>query len=343
MAVPVVGGIPDVLTYANDDHPGYIRVRRGKGFSYHDEEGNKLSDTATLERIKALGIPPIWKDVWIAKKPDGHLQAIGYDPKGRKQYIYHDLWISYRSEAKFRKLTEFGLALPQIRRQITEHLEIEGWPRPKVLALVVEMLDEYHIRIGNEYYRQQNETFGLTTLRRKHFDFEKGIGKLEYKAKSGKYRKIDIKNGQLAKLVKQSSELQGYELFKYQVKSGKYHHVDSYDVNEYLREISDEEFSCKDFRTWGGTALAVEKYEKALAMVDENPRLNLESALVKLVAKELGNTISVCREYYIHPKVMEVLVDGKVDKYRNSNVKGLSKKDAKLLSESELTVLNIIR
>ncbi len=342
MAVPVVGGIPNELTYANDDHPGYTRVRRGKGFSYHDEQGNKLADTAVLERIKALGIPPIWKDVWIAKKPDGHLQAVGYDPKGRKQYIYHNLWISYRSEAKFRKLTEFGLALPQVRRQVTQHLEIEGWPRPKVLALVIEMLDEYHIRIGNEYYRQQNETFGLTTLRRKHFDFEKGVGRLEYKAKSGKYRKINIKNGQLAKLVKQSSELQGYELFKYQVKNGKYHRVESHDVNEYLKDISNEDFSCKDFRTWGGTTLAVEKYEPAHALVEENARLNLETAIVKLVAKELGNTISVCREYYIHPKVMEVLVDGKIDKYHCTKVKGLSKKDTKLLSESELAVLNII-
>lgn len=342
MAVPVIGGIPKALTYANDDNPGYTRVRRGKGFSYHDEEGDKLTDKSVLKRIKALGIPPIWNKVWIAKKPNGHLQAIGYDHKGRKQYIYHDLWISYRSEAKFRKLSEFGRALPNIRRQADEHLKIEGWPRPKVLALVIEILDEYHIRIGNEYYRQQNETFGLTTLRRKHFDFEKGIGRLEYKAKSGKYRKINIKNGQLAKLIKQSSELQGYELFKYQIKHGQYQHIDSHDVNEYLKEISDEGFSCKDFRTWAGTVLAVERYEEALALVEENPRLNLETAVVKLVAKELGNTISVCREYYIHPQVMEVLVDGKVDKYRRGKVKGLSRKDAKLLRESELTVLNII-
>ena len=342
MAVPVVGGIPSELTYVSDDGIGYVRIRRGKGFSYHDEAGTKVSDASTLKRIKSLGIPPIWNDVWIAKKPNGHLQATGYDLKKRKQYIYHDRWIAYRSEAKFRKLKEFGYALPRIRRQANEHLKIEGWPRPKVLALVIEMLDEYHIRIGNEYYRQQNETFGLTTLRRKHFDFEKGVGRLEYKAKSGKYRKININNGQLAKLVKQASELQGYELFKYQVKSGTYRQVDSHDVNEYLREISDEGFSCKDFRTWGGTVLAVEKYPKAKSMVEENSRLNLETTVVKLVAKELGNTISVCREYYIHPKVMSVLVDGKLDQYRDRKLKKLSTKDAKLLSESELMVLRVI-
>ena len=343
MAVPVIGSVPRGLTYMGDDELGFTRVQRGKGFSYYDEQGNKLTDKHVLERIKALGIPPIWKDVWIAKNPDSHLQCTGYDPKGRKQYIYHDLWNTYRSEAKFRKLAEFGLALPGIRQQTSHHLSAKGWPRSKVLALIIQILDEYHIRIGNECYRQQNETFGLTTLRRKHFEFEKGVGRLEYKAKSGKYRKVSIKNNQLAKLVKQSSELRGYELFKYQGEDKKFHHINSQDVNEYLRDISEEEFSCKDFRTWGGTTLAVEKYDDALQMVEENPRLKLETAIVKQVAQELGNTVTICREYYIHPKVMETLVEGKVDKYRSRKIKKLSGKEAKLLSESEVTVLNIIR
>ena len=174
MSLPVVGGIPKELTYLTDEEPGFSRIRRGRGFSYYNDEGNKLTDDAELKRIKELGIPPIWRDVWIAKNPRGHLQCTGYDPKGRKQYIYHGQWNKYRSEAKFRKLLEFGRSLPGIRRQVNRHLKMKGWPRPKVMALVIQMLDEYHIRIGNEYYRQQNETFGLTTLRRKHFDFEKG-------------------------------------------------------------------------------------------------------------------------------------------------------------------------
>ena len=342
MSIPVIGGIPKDLTYISDEECGFTRLRRGKGFRYCDEQNTKLTDKAVLERIAALGIPPAWTDVWIAKNPNGHLQCTGYDPKNRKQYIYHEQWNAYRSEAKFRKLIEFGLSLPAIRRQSSDHLKASGWPRAKVLALVIQMLDEYHIRIGNEYYRQQNETFGLTTLRRKHFEFEKGVGRLEYKAKSGKYRKISIKNNQLAKLVKQSSELRGYALFKYKGADGKYHHINSHDVNEYLRDLSEEEFSCKDFRTWGGTTLAVERYEKALQLLEENPRLKLETAIVKLVAKELGNTVSICRKYYIHPKVMQVLIDGNIDQYRDKPFDSLPKKEGKLLSKSEVTVLNII-
>ena len=335
-------GLPKTLTHNSDQDLGYTRVRRGKGFSYYDPNGERLTIPDELTRVKALGIPPAWKDVWIAQNPHGHLQCTGIDPKGRKQYIYHTDWNAYRSEAKFRKLAEFGRALPEIRRITTKHLKIEEWSRPKVLALVIRILDAHHIRIGNEYYRQQNETYGLTTLRRKHVEFEKGVARLEYKAKSGKYRKVSIKNNQLAKLVKQSSELRGYELFKYQDGHKRFHHINSHDVNEYLRDISDEEFSCKDFRTWGGTTLAVGKHAVAQQMVAENPRLKLETTLVKLVAEELGNTVAICREYYIHPKVMEVVLGEEVNQYRNQKPKHLSAKDRKLLSDSERIVLNII-
>ena len=270
------------------------------------------------------------------------MQCTGIDPKGRKQYIYHSDWNAYRSEAKFRKLAEFGRALPEIRRTTDKHLAIKEWSRPKVLALVIRILDTYHIRIGNEYYRKQNETYGLTTLRRKHLEFEQGVVRLEYKAKSGKYRKVSIENDQLAKLVKQSSELRGYELFKYQDEHKKFHHINSHDVNEYLHDISEEEFSCKDFRTWGGTTLAIEKHEAAQQMVAENPRLKLETTLIKLVAEELGNTIAICRDYYMHPKVLEVVLNEQVDQYRNQKPKHLSVKDCKLLNDSERIVLNII-
>lgn len=341
MATPLIG-IPKTLIHNSDQDPGYYRVRRGKGFSYHTETGDRLTQLSELNRVKVLGIPPAWKDVWIAQDPHGHLQCTGVDPKGRKQYIYHADWNAYRSEAKFRKLAEFGRFLPDIRRITDKHLKTSDWSRPKVLALVIRILDTYHIRIGNEYYRQQNETYGLTTLRRKHFEFEKGTARLEYKAKSGKYRKISIKNNQLAKLVKQSSELRGYELFKYQGKDKKFHHINSHDVNEYLRDISDEEFSCKDFRTWGGTTLAIDKLPEAQRMLTENPRLKLETTLVKLVAQELGNTIATCRKYYIHPRVLEVALEGQVDRYRKRKPKHLSDKDKKILSDSELVVLNII-
>ncbi len=335
-------GLPKTLTHNSDQDLGYTRVGRGKGFSYHDPDGERLTDPDELSRVKALCIPPAWKDVWIAQDSHGHLQCTGIDPKGRKQYIYHTDWNTYRSEAKFRKLMEFGRALPTIRRTTEQHLKAKEWSKPKVLALVIQILDAYHIRIGNEYYRQQNETYGLTTLRRKHVEFDQGLARLEYKAKSGKYRKINIENNQLAKLVKQSSELRGYELFKYQDEHKKFHHINSHDVNEYLHDISEEEFSCKDFRTWGGTTLAIEKHEVAQQMVTENPRLKLETTLVKLVAKELGNTIAICRDYYIHPRVLEVVLSDQVDRYRDRKLENLSAKDCQLLSDSERIVLNVI-
>ncbi len=335
--------MPKELVYASDDHPGYTRVKKGKGFCYYDEQGHKLNNDKILDRIKALGIPPIWSDVWIAKNEHAHLQSTGLDLKQRKQYLYHELWNKYRSEAKFVKMKAFGKALPHIRRVTASHVRKKGWPKEKVLALVVQMLDEYHIRIGNEFYRQQNETYGLTTLRRKHFDFDHGIGHLSYKAKSGKYRKIDINNNKLAKLIKRSSELPGYEIFKYQNKDdGKFHAIHSHDVNEYLKEIAGEEFTCKDFRTWGGTVTAIEIIEEAMAELEGNKRLNLETTIVRRVANKLGNTVSICRDYYIHPKVLHTLTEKKLHRYQTKTLKHMPDEDKELLSSCEMAVLNII-
>lgn len=334
--------MPEELVYLSDDQPGYTRVKRGKGFCYYDDARRKICDDKILDRIKSLGIPPIWKNVWIAKNKNGHLQATGLDPKNRKQYLYHPLWNKFRNEAKFTKMKEFGFALPFIRRITNEHIHKRGWPKEKVLALVVQMLDEHYIRIGNELYKKQNETFGLTTLRRKHFEFVKGVGHLEYKAKSGKYRKISINNGQLARLIKKSSELPGYEIFKYRDENKKYQAIHSHDVNEYLKEIAGEYFTCKDFRTWGGTKLAIEVFEDAVAEVEMNKRLNLTTTIIKKVAEKLGNTVSICRDYYIHPKVLDVLVEGKLNRYKSRKIKKISSEDIELLNENEIAVLNII-
>lgn len=335
--------MPRELVYASDEHPGYTRRKKGKGFCYYDGEGNKISDEKIISRIKSLGIPPIWSDVWIAKNKNGHLQATGFDQKKRKQYLYHPLWNKHRNEAKFTKMKTFGMALPHIRRTAAQHIQKRGWPKEKVLAMVVQMLDEYHIRIGNEYYKKQNETFGLTTLRRKHFAFDHGIGHLSYKAKSGKYRKIDIRNNQLARLIKRSSELPGYEIFKYQDKEDKkFYSINSHDVNEYLKNIAGEEFTCKDFRTWGGSVAAIETIEEVMAELVTNKRLNLETTIVRRVAKRLGNTVSICRDYYIHPKVLHILTEKKLSRYQTKTLKNISAADRKLLSECEIAVLNII-
>jgi len=335
---------PDNLVYISHAEKGYTRIKRGRGFSYHLHNGDRIENPKIVERIKALGIPPMWKKVWICQDPNGHLQATGYDQKNRKQYIYHQDWVTFRNLAKFNRIREFGLALPSIREYTSAHLQEKGWPKEKVISLVIQMMDEYHIRIGNQYYKEQNETFGVTTLRRKHLDFEQGVGRLEYKAKSGKYRKINLQNNQLTKLVKECADLPGYEIFTYRDVNKKYQSISSQDVNEHLHQIAGESFSCKDFRTWGGTTMTVEKREIALEEIKENPRLKLESTLVKKVAQELGNTLSVCREYYMHPLILEkaVLEDFDAKAYMSKKKLELSNKHKRLLRESETVVLNIL-
>jgi DNA topoisomerase-1 len=337
-----MSGLPRSLIYQDDTQPGYLRKKWGRGHTYL-ENSSKLTDAKTLDWIRSLGIPPDWDDVWISKNPDGHLLATGYDAKGRKQYYYHPLWAEYRNQAKFAKLKLFGMALPLLRKQTEKDIALRGWPKEKVLALTVQVLDEFGIRIGNEKYKKENQTFGLTTLRRKHLEFERGTGRLEYKAKSGKYRKVSIKKGQLARLIKGCSELPGYEIFKYRGHDGKYHQVRSQDVNQYLQNIIGEEFTCKDFRTWYGTITAVEKLAEAHQLIEENPRLKLETTLIKLVAQALGNTLSICRKYYVHPKVLQAAVENKLDSYeKKACPSALEPWQRKNLERTELTVLKII-
>jgi DNA topoisomerase I len=294
------------VKYISEHCEGIKRVRRGRGFFYTDEYGERIDDPVLLERIRLLAIPPNWRNVWICPELDGHIQAIGVDVKNRKQYIYHPEWRKYRNTAKFDKMVEFAQWLPSIRKKAYEDTRLPGWPREKVLGLIILTLDEAHIRIGNTFYRDENQTFGLTTLRRRHLHFEKKTITFEFKAKSGKYRRVNIQNNKIAKLIKECSELPGYEVFRYH-QNGATIPVNSADVNQYLREISLDDFSSKDFRTWGGTVLAIEKFPEAKKLAEENKRLKLESTLVKFVADELGNTQSICRDYYIHPAVMEAV------------------------------------
>ncbi|WKN44365.1 DNA topoisomerase IB [Tunicatimonas pelagia] len=338
MGFPLMSGLPQGLIYQDDSQPGYLRKKWGRGHSYFDKQA-KLREEKTLTWIQSLGIPPDWDDVWISKDPNGHLLATGYDAKGRKQYYYHPSWAEYRNKVKFDKLALFGRKLPIVRLKVTKDLEKRGWPKEKVLALILQVLDEYGIRIGNEQYKRENKTFGLTTLRRKHLDFEEGHARLEYRAKSGKYRKINIKQNQLVRLIKRCSELPGYEVFKYRGQDGKYHHIRSQDVNEYLQDIVGEQFTCKDFRTWHGTVTAIDKWKDAQALQTKNPRLKLETTIIKLVAKELGNTISVCRKYYIHPEVLKALLENTWEVEKELKIKPTHLKQ---LDKYEITALSII-
>lgn len=330
------------LVYVTDTDKGYFRKKAGKGFYYIDEKNEKITDGKILTRIKNLKIPPMWQEVWICSKANGHLQATGKDQRRRKQYLYHEKWAQHRNTNKFKRIPEFAKALPKIRNVSLQDMNSKGWAKDKVLGLVVQFLNEAFIRIGNIYYREQNQTYGLTTLRRKHLHIEGSNMSFQYKAKSGKYRNISIKNKKISRLIAQCSELPGYEIFRYYDEGEKsWNCIDSHDVNEYLRKITGEQFSSKDFRTWGGTVLAVEKYEEAKKEVLQNNRKSLVPTLIKMVSEKLGNTVAICREYYIHPAVLSAVENEKIDEYK----KGINKKYAKFkdsLSVSELIALSII-
>ena len=331
---------PHHLVHVTDHDPGYTRQKWGRGFVYKDCKGKKISDEKVLARIKELVIPPIWDRVWICPLENGHLQVTGYDLKGRKQYLYHKAWVEHRQNSKYSKLAQFGMTLPVIRKKVEEHINLRGWPKEKILSMIVMLLDEHYIRIGNKYYEKQNQTYGLTTLRRKHLAEKNGKLYLSYKAKSGKYREVQIASKKLVKLIKKISELPGYEIFKYQDDDKAIQRLDSQEVNRYLENISGDCFTAKDFRTWGGTVLAIDYHKQVLKEVKENPRLNLETNIVKKVAKTLGNTVAICREYYIHPRVLDVLVNEKAREFNKRPLPPIKYKNE--LSSHEKLALKII-
>lgn len=297
--------LPPNLNYTDQQKAGILRKRRGKGFIYQFPNGKVVTAKATLARIQKLVIPPMWKNVWITKDPKGHIQATGIDLKGRKQYLYHRHWMAYRQDSKYRRLRFFGEALPAIRKRAAMDLQLEGWPREKVVALMVMILDELFIRIGNVSYVKNNGTYGLSTLRRKHVRLSEGVATFEYKAKSGKYRTVTLEDEELVPLIQECMELPGYEIFRYyDEKTRCYCNLASEDVNNYLREITGAEFSAKDFRTWAGSVLTVSMKEDAEKEKAANPRKKLENILVNMVAEKLGNTVSICKEYYIHPSIL---------------------------------------
>ena len=260
-----------------------------------------------LQRIKALVIPPAWTHVWICSSADGHLQATGIDLKKRKQYIYHPDWVTYRKNDKFEKLASFGKSLPKIRGTVERDLRKKGWPREKVLALIVCLMDRYYFRVGHRRYARENNSYGVTTLRRKHLHQTPDSLIIAYVGKSGKTRKVKINNRSISKRIRELSELPGYEIFKYQDAQKQLQSIDAADINEYLKEITGDEFTAKFFRTWGGTKLSLMYYDEVCSEMQEHKARKFETSLVRKVSQCLGNTLSVCREYYIHPKILEEL------------------------------------
>jgi DNA topoisomerase-1 len=274
----------------------------------------------------------MWKDVWICEDEHGHLQATGFDDKGRKQYLYHPDWVKYRQQHKFDRLKDFGKGLLKIRHAVEKDLEREGWDKRKALALTVKMLDEHYLRVGRKEYTKSNQSYGLTTLRRKHINKSGKSLELVYQAKSGKERRVMIRDKELKKLIESASELPGYEIFKYLDENGKSQSLLSEDINEYIQQLSGHNFTAKDFRTWGGTVLTVEKITEARQLAEENPRLALDATVVKLVAQELGNTPATCRTYYIHPGVLDFVLSKPLP----------SKRPSKWWTKEEKIVLEIL-
>lgn len=309
-ADPLVAARVAGLRYVQDDTPGIRREGRGPRVRYVDPQGQRVRSVAELARIRALAIPPAWTAVWICPRADGHLQATGRDARGRKQYRYHARWREVRDETKYDRMLAFGRALPGLRRRVDEALALPGLPREKVLATIVRLLELTLIRVGNEEYARDNDSFGLTTLRNRHARVAGDRVHFGFRGKSGVRHAIDVRDKRLARVVKRCRELPGYELFSYLDDEGVARSVDSADVNEWLREVAGEGFTAKDFRTWAGTVLAAGALCAAGGFASEaEARRNVLDA-VGAVAAKLGNTRAVCRKCYVHPGVIEGYLDG---------------------------------
>jgi DNA topoisomerase I len=298
------------LRYVTDASPGITRRRRGSGFIYLDAKGKPVRDADTLNRITHLVIPPAWRNVWICPDPLGHIQAVGRDDRGRKQYKYHERWRQVRDENKYGRMMQFVRALPAIRRRVARDLRKPGLPREKVLAAVVRLLETTFIRVGNEEYKKQNKSYGLTTIHNHHAKVRGSNIHFHFRGKSGVEHAIDLEDPRLAKIVRACQDLSGEELFGYRDDDGRAHDIGSADVNAYLQEITGQDFTAKDFRTWAGTVLAARALQAFEAVDGQARRKKNVVAAVESVAKKLGNTRAVCRKCYIHPAVIDSYLDG---------------------------------
>jgi DNA topoisomerase I len=297
------------LRYVSDREPGFARRRRGKGFQYTDADGRPLS-REQVERIEALAIPPAWTDVWICRSANGHLQATGRDARGRKQYRYHPRWMEVRDETKYHRLLAFAKALPRIRRCVEKDMSRKALSRERVIATVVHLLDTTNIRVGNDEYARDNQSFGLTTMRDHHVEVDGSHITFRFRGKSGKMHDVQLTDPRAARVLKRCEELPGQELFQYVDDDGKVVDIDSDDVNRYIQDVSGGDFTAKDFRTWSGTVLAAWALQE-LGEFDSNTQAKRQVvAAVESVSEELGNTPAVCRRCYVHPEVLEAHLDG---------------------------------
>ncbi len=329
------------LRYISDQTSGFFRQKIGRNFKYYDASGKIVKEKKDLDRIKSLSLPPAWKNVWICPLANGHLQAIGFDDKGRKQYIYHPDWILLTKQNKFGKMVDFGFSLPKIRSKVRFDLTSKTMDKRKILATVVWLLEHTFIRVGNEEYARENASFGLTTLRNKHVKITGSEIAFKFKGKSGVYNSIETSNPLVARIIQKCIELPGYELFQYIDSSGERHVVDSEDVNLFLKDVTKDDFSAKDFRTWGATNLCSKNLFNL--GVPENLKLCKKnvSDTIKKVSEHLHNTVSVCRNYYIHPTVIDTYQKNILIPHFTNHSKSKSKKPG--LSWQEYALIKLLQ
>ncbi len=324
------------LRHVTDAQPGLRRRRAGKGFAYVDARGRPIKDRETLARIRRLAIPPAWTDVWICADPQGHLQATGRDARGRKQYRYHPRWREARDATKYDRMAAFGEALPRIRARVARDLDLPGVPREKVLATVVRLLETTYTRVGNAEYARENRSYGLTTIRNDHAEVRGARVRLRFRGKAGVQHEVEVEDPRVARVVRRCQDMPGQELFCYEDEQGVVRDVTSTDVNAYLREISGDDFTAKDFRTWAGTLLALAALQEIGPFRRKAEGKRNVVAAVKRVAERLGNTPAVCRRAYVHPAVVGAYLEGRLAKLddgagRKGAWKGLEREEVGLM------------
>jgi DNA topoisomerase-1 len=310
IAEPAETAMRNGLQYVDPDKPGITRRRRGTGFSYHDARGNLIREEGDRQRLLDLVIPPAWEDVWICPDPKGHLQAVGRDAAGRKQYLYHERFRQAREAAKFERLVSFGQALPRLRRRVGRDLALDGMPRDKVVAAGVRILDQAAIRVGGSQYERSNRTYGLTTLRRRHVAISRKKARLEFEGKGGREIEIELADPDLVRVLRECDELPGYRLFQYIDENGNKQAVGAEDVNAYLQEAGGGAFTAKDFRTWAATTTAIATLADRERDEDEDARRSIIVEVAEIVGGLLHNTATVSRQSYIHPRIEELFLEG---------------------------------
>jgi DNA topoisomerase-1 len=330
------------LRYTSDDRPGFSRRRKGPSFTYLQADGRKVTDRETLARIKSLAIPPAWENVWISPLANGHVQATGRDARKRKQYRYHPRWRTQRDETKFTHMLAFARVLPRIRRKVAADLRSKDMCREKIVATVVRLLETTMIRVGNDEYARENHSYGLTTMRNRHVEVKKADIVFTFRGKSGKDHEITLHDRRVARIIRACQEMPGQELFSYMEK-GETKHLDSSDVNDYLKQITGSDFTAKDFRTWIGTVLAATAFREFETVTSERQAKKNISMVVESVAKILGNTPAVCRRCYVHPDVINAYVEGETLDSVSQRISSRLKESLSRLRPAEAAVLALLQ